>query len=144
MKLFRWMRRFFGFGDADVEEDLEPVEMISGYLLGEGLIIKGKITGEGNVRLLGRFEGNVAVSGHVFVGPRSEVDGDISAISIVVAGRVRGNLTATDGVQILPNGMLTGNFKSGSFNVADGAVVKGEVWVERSTPRLSAPATLRV
>ena len=94
---------------------------------------------------MGRFEGSVAITGDAFVGPQAEVDGDISATSIVVAGKVRGNLAATEGVRILPNGMLTGNFKSGSFNVADGARVRGEVWVERTVPRLStsAPAPLK-
>ncbi len=147
MKFFQWIRRFFGFGEPDIDEDLgsSPSPLTSGYLLGEGLILKGEITGEGDVRLMGRFEGTVAVSGDVFIGHKAEVVGDVSGSSIIVAGRVRGNLEATDGVQILPSGMLTGNFKSGSFNVADGAVVKGEVWVERSVPRLSAstPVTLR-
>ena len=146
MKVFHWIRRFFGFGEPDGDEDFETPPLTSGYLLGEGLTLKGEITGEGDIRLLGRFEGSVAITGNAFVGPRAEVDGDISATSIVVAGRVRGNLAATDGVQILPNGMLTGNFKSGSFSVADGAMVKGEVWVERNVPRLSAsvPVTSRV
>jgi len=146
MKVFRWFRRFFGFGEPDDGEDFEPSVISSGYLLGEGLTLKGEITGDGDVRIMGRFEGSVAITGDAFVGPKAEVDGEISATSIVVAGRVRGNLAATEGVQILSNGMLTGNFKSGSFNVADGAVVKGEVWVERSIPRLSAsaPAAVRV
>jgi cytoskeletal protein CcmA (bactofilin family) len=44
---------------------------------------------------------------------------------------VRGNLSASTRVEILPTGTLTGTLKSGSFTAAEGASVKGEVWVER-------------
>jgi hypothetical protein len=35
-------------------------------------------------------------------------------------------------VEILPTGVLTGTLKTGSFSAADGASVKGEIWVERA------------
>ena len=87
---------------------------------GEKLSIKGEIVGEGDLELAGRFEGIVNVNGRVFVGERAEVDADISASNIVVGGKVRGNLNATGRVEILPQGILTGNLKSGSFAAADG------------------------
>ena len=51
--------------------------------------------------------------------------------TIIVGGKVRGNLNATGRVEILPQGVLTGNLKTGSFAAADGALVKGEIVVER-------------
>jgi len=51
-------------------------------------------------------------------------------IAIVIGGTVRGNLSASTRVEILPTGVLTGTLKTGSFSAADGASVKGEVWVE--------------
>ena len=68
------------------------------------------------------------MNGRVVVGERAEVDADISASTIVVGGKVRGNLNATGRVEILPQGILTGNLKSGSFSAADGALVKGRSW----------------
>ncbi len=50
---------------------------------------------------------------------------------MIVAGSVRGNLSADARVEILPTGSLTGTVKSGSFTAADGATVKGEIWIER-------------
>ena len=61
-----------------------------------------------------------------------------SALGIVIGGTVRGNLSATTRVEILPTGALTGSLKTGSFMAADGASVKGEVWVEPGSPRGSA------
>ena len=101
------------------------------FRVGEKLSIKGEIVGEGDLELAGRFEGIINVNGRVVVGERAEVDADITASTIVVGGKVRGNLTATGRVDILPQGILTGNLKSGSFAAADGALVKGEIVVDR-------------
>src|SRR6266851_1246769 len=86
-------------------------------VLGSGLSLRGEITGEGDFHVYGRFEGEIDVSGRVVVAESSEVDANVNAASIVIAGKVRGN--------------LTGTLKAGSFSAAEGASVKGEIWLER-------------
>ena len=136
------LRRFFGFDSGEYEEPEAPLTLSSGppqsgaFRVGEKLSIKGEIVGEGDLELAGRFEGIVNVNGRVVVGERAEVDADISASTIVVGGKVRGNLNATGRVEILPQGVLTGNLKSGSFTAADGALVKGEIVVDRGRGRV--------
>ncbi len=134
------VRRFFGFDAGDDEEPgaaavsgLVPTGHAGAFRIGEKLSIKGEIVGEGDLELAGRFEGIINVNGRVIVGERAEVDADISASTIVVGGKVRGNLNASGRVEILPQGILTGNLKSGSFAAADGALVKGEIVVDRGT-----------
>src|SRR5438552_10594739 len=100
-------------------------------VLGSGLSLRGEITGEGDFHLYGRFEGEIDVSGSVVVAESSEVDANVNAASIVIAGKVRGNLSATTRLDILPTGVLTGTLKAGSFSAAEGASVKGEIWLER-------------
>lgn len=137
--MFEAIRRFFGFDPVD-DEDLRldggtrpaaPPVAASAFRIGEKLAIKGEILGEGDLDLAGRFEGVINVNGRVVVGERAEVDADITAATIVVGGKVRGNLNAAGRVEILPQGVLTGNLKSGSFTAADGALVKGEITVDR-------------
>jgi cytoskeletal protein CcmA (bactofilin family) len=132
------IRRFFGFEAADDEEDSllpaaprQPVPVSTAFRVGEKLSIKGEIAGEGDLELAGRFEGVVNVQGRVVIGDRAEVDADITASTIVVGGKVRGNLSAAGRVEILPQGVLTGNLRSGSFAAADGASVKGEIVIDR-------------
>jgi cytoskeletal protein CcmA (bactofilin family) len=132
------IRRFFGFEAAeDDEESLlpapvrQPSPTSTAFRVGEKLSIKGEIVGEGDLELAGRFEGVVNVQGTVVIGDRAEVDADITASTIVVGGKVRGNLSAAGRVEILPQGVLTGNLKGGSVAAADGASVKGEIVVER-------------
>ena len=131
----RAIQRFFGF-DGGSDEEPEATSLrhslpSTAFRVGEKLSIKGEIAGEGDLELAGRFEGVVNVQGTVVIGDRAEVDADITASTIIVGGKVRGNLSAAGRVEILPQGVLTGNLRSGSFTAADGASVKGEIVVER-------------
>jgi cytoskeletal protein CcmA (bactofilin family) len=140
------MRSALGFLGLAGESDPSPIsssdgflgrraareEPLSGRAMGAGLAFRGELTGEGDFEILGRFEGEINVSGRVIVSPGAEVDANINAAAIVVGGTVRGNLSATTRVEILPSGVLTGTLRTGSFAAADGANVKGEVWIERA------------
>lgn len=128
----RWLA-FFGLGDAPADED-GAVAAPSATTLGSGIVIKGELRGEGPLTVLGQFEGDIVLDGTLHVGPEARVDANISARLIVIAGVVHGNLSADTRVEILPAGSLTGTVKSSSFSAADGATVKGEIWVERATP----------
>ena len=99
--------------------------------VGGRLTFRGEVSGEGDFRILGKFDGEINVTGRVYVGEGAEVDANINAAAIVVGGSVRGNLSASTRVEILPSGVLTGTLRTGSFSAADGASVKGEVWIER-------------
>ena len=80
------------------------------------------------------------LDGALHVGPEARVDANISARTIVIGGAVRGNLSADASVDILPTGSLTGTVKSGSFAAADGATVKGEIWIDRPAAPERPPA----
>ncbi len=131
------IRGFFGFG-AREENDSSPPPARSrtpstAFRIGEKLSIKGEIVGEGDLELAGRFQGTIHVQGTVVVGDQAEVDADITASTIVIGGRVRGNLSASGRVEILPQGTLTGSLRTGSFLAAEGASVKGDIVVERGS-----------
>jgi cytoskeletal protein CcmA (bactofilin family) len=129
--------RFLGLGDpAEAESlaaDLEAHRGARGEpaAVGAGLSFRGELAGDGDFHIAGRFEGDINVTGRVLVGEGAEVDANINARAIVVGGTVRGNLSATTRVEILPTGVLTGTLKTGSFSAADGAAVKGEIWIAR-------------
>jgi cytoskeletal protein CcmA (bactofilin family) len=126
--------RLFGLADDLPAEDAPFVAPADARTtIGAGVTLKGELRGDGSVVMLGRFEGDIVLDGALHVGPDASIDANISARAIVVAGVVRGNLSAGTRVEILPTGSLTGTVKSGSFAAADGATVKGEIWVERAS-----------
>ena len=126
----RALLRFFGLTD-DASDRPAPTPAGTSTL-GPGITIKGELQGDGTLVVLGCFEGDIVLNGTLEVGRDGRVEGNATARAIVVAGVVRGNLSADTRVDILPTGSLTGTVKSGSFAAADGATVKGELWVERA------------
>ncbi|MEK6529597.1 MAG: polymer-forming cytoskeletal protein, partial [candidate division NC10 bacterium] len=130
MNPFSAVLRFLGLdGDAQPAEGRARDPIVPGGLVGADLVMKGEVSGEGDFQVLGKFEGEIMLTGTVHVGEGAEVDANISATAIVIGGVVRGNLSASTRVEILPTGTLTGTLKSSSFTAAEGATVKGEVWV---------------
>jgi len=136
-----------GEGDSDQVSERstsagrgEPARGQDGAGIGAGLSFRGEVSGEGDFHIAGKFEGELNVTGRVFVASGAQVDANINALAIVIGGAVRGNLSASTRVEILPTGVLTGSLKTGSFSAADGASVKGEVWVEPASARPSGPA----
>jgi len=107
-------------------------------VLGAGLVFKGEVSGDGDLVIAGSFEGEINVSGTVRVGEQAEVEANISAAMIVIAGVVRGNVSANTHVEMLPSGTLTGTVRSGSLIAAEGASLRGDVWIERPS-RSSSP-----
>jgi cytoskeletal protein CcmA (bactofilin family) len=142
--------RFLGFSSSPDE----PAPRASGSspsgapvdpgraVLGSGLALRGEISGEGDFHIFGRFEGEIDVSGRVVVDEAAQVDANINAASILIAGKVRGNLSATTHLDILPTGVLTGTLKAGSFSAAEGSSVKGEIWLERADPARVSDASM--
>jgi cytoskeletal protein CcmA (bactofilin family) len=140
--------RFLGFASTP-EEAVPPPAAYSPVgvpldpgraALGSGMAFRGEITGEGDFHIYGRFDGEIDVSGRVVVSEAAQVDANINAASILIAGKVRGNLSASTHLDILPTGVLTGTLKAGSFSAAEGSSVKGEIWLDRAeAARVSDP-----
>ena len=130
--------RFFGLTDSGPRGSSYTPPSHAPTVVGAGMTMKGEIKGEGSIVMLGTFEGEILLDGTLHVGPEARIDANISAASIVIAGVVRGNLAAHTRVEILASGSLTGSVRSGSFTAADGAVVKGELWIE-PPPTPAAP-----
>ena len=105
--------------------------------IGRGITLRGEIRGEGSVSVLGQFEGDIVLDGTLHVGPEGRVDANITAHAIIIAGLVHGNLSAETRVEILPTGALAGTVKSRAFRAADGASVKGEVWLDEHAESLA-------
>lgn len=138
MSLVSGILTFLGIGrDGPPAERRAEPPPAPGGVIGEGLVVKGEVSGEGDLRVGGRFEGEITLTGTLYVDAGAELDANVTATAIVIGGLVRGNLSATSRVEILPTGTLTGTLRSGSFTAAEGATVKGEVWVER--PSRPAP-----
>jgi cytoskeletal protein CcmA (bactofilin family) len=91
------------------------------------LTIEGKIEGNGNVRIAGRFKGDVNIQGNLTIEPRAHLTGQVTAKVIVVSGELQGNVLGADRVEILDSGAINGDVKAGAVTVATGARMRGQV-----------------
>jgi len=76
--------------------------------IGKGLFIKGEITGSESLYIDGKIEG-----------------------TINLPGKVRGNVAATDRVDIRAEGSLTGDVAAARISIEDGAFFKGGIDIRK-------------
>lgn len=100
---------------------------MAGTVIGEGLTIEGDVTSEEEVVVHGTLRGALSTQDAVSVGTEGTIEADVSAVSLSVAGRVTGNVTASERVDIQAGGRLVGDVKAARLTIADGAAFKGNV-----------------
>jgi cytoskeletal protein CcmA (bactofilin family) len=101
--------------------------------IGKSLVIKGEVTGSESLYIDGRVEGSINLAGNrVTVGRNGVVSANITAREIVVLGKVRGNLTASDRVDIRSDGSLTGDVVAARISIEDGAFFKGGIDIRKA------------
>jgi cytoskeletal protein CcmA (bactofilin family) len=100
--------------------------------IGKSLVIKGEVSGSESLYIDGRVEGSINLAGNrVTVGRNGVVAANISAREIIVLGKVRGNLTASDRVDIRNEGSLTGDVVAQRISIEDGAFFKGGIDIRK-------------
>jgi cytoskeletal protein CcmA (bactofilin family) len=113
--------------------------------ISKGLSIKGEITGTESLFIDGKVEGSINIPGNrVTVGKNGVVSASISAREIVVLGKLKGNVNATDRVDIRAEGALTGDVAAARISIEDGAFFKGGIDIRKPDAKPTAVHTEKV
>jgi len=108
--------------------------------IGKGLYIKGEISGSESLYIDGKVEGAVNLPGNrVTVGRNGQVAANITAREVVVLGKVRGNVSATDRVDIRAEGSLNGDVAAARISIEDGAFFKGGIDIRKGDAKTAGP-----
>lgn len=100
--------------------------------IGASLEIKGRISGEEDLQIDGKVEGPVALRGHrLTVGRSGQLNSEISARELVVYGKLTGNVSASDRVEIKKDGAVIGDIQTARISIEDGAIFKGRIEIDR-------------
>ena len=78
-----------------------------------------------NLKINGKFEGNLDVRGSLSIGPASTVLADIVGDNIIVGGKVKGRIVARERLTLLPTAVVEGDIFPAKLNVAEGAIMEG-------------------
>ena len=107
-------------------------------VVGPGVALQGTLSGAGNMRIEGSFDGNINIQGTLFVADGAKVTAEIRAGAVSVGGSVKGNITAGK-VAILSTGRVWGDLITTAFATEEGAFLRGQVRMEDHLP--TPPAT---
>jgi cytoskeletal protein CcmA (bactofilin family) len=116
-----------------------PIERVTS-VLGPGITWGGDLSGSGGVRIESIFEGKITLRGLLVVGETGRVTcKEIKANTVVVAGAVRGNITA-EKVDIRATGRVWGDVTTTSFSTEEGAFLRGQIRMEEEIEIVLPPA----
>ena len=99
---------------------------------GAKLSIKGKVTGSGNLIVMGRLEGEVNLAGEIVVAAPAALNGEIRAVTLAVSGNVTGTLTAGEKIHLEKSAVVSGRMNTPRLSVADGAMFNGEIEMKKT------------
>lgn len=110
--------------------------------IGKSIAIKGDLTGNEDLVVEGKVEGKISLpDNELTVGNNGNVSADIHAKSVVVIGKVSGNVSATEKVEVQASGSVDGDVRAPRLIIQEGAVLNGSVEMSKgSAPSSTASA----
>lgn len=102
--------------------------------IGESLVITGELTSDEDLAVGGRIHGPILVrNGALTVTGTARLDGDVRAARVIVQGAVKGNVAATERIELQPSAIVSGTLSANHIVVADGATFNGRIDMDRRT-----------
>ncbi len=99
-------------------------------LLGKGSEFEGKLTFEGQVRIDGKFTGQIFTKDTLVIGDGAKVAAEISAGTVIVNGVVEGNIRASQTIELHQPGRVKGNLETPSLSMDRGVIFEGACKME--------------
>ena len=106
-------------------EDHKATERIS-TTLGRETEFNGVMRFHDSLKIDGAFSGEIISSGFLYIEQGATITANIRVGSVVVGGTVRGNIEATEKLEMLASGKVYGNIRTAKLKIADGVVFEGK------------------
>jgi cytoskeletal protein CcmA (bactofilin family) len=98
----------------------------SATLISSGTILRGNVKSDSDLRIDGTIHGNVSSSAKIVVGPSGYVEGNIEGANADVTGRVKGNITVKELLQLREKSNVEGNIIAVKLQVDPAAIFNGK------------------
>lgn len=112
-------------------------------VLGRGTEFEGKLTFEGEVRIAGKFSGEIFSKDRLQIDDTAHVQAEILAGTVVVYGEVTGNIKATQIVELKTTARVRGNIETPQLVMERGVVFEGSCRMENLAKQPAAVAPLK-
>jgi cytoskeletal protein CcmA (bactofilin family) len=104
-------------------------------VIGHGARLEGTVVSAGSLRVDGQIRGKIQADGDVMLSAQSQVEADIQAENVSVAGRFKGNIVVKHGAELARGGRVDGNITSKTLVVQEGGVFCGQSIMDQQAQR---------
>src|SRR5947209_7248334 len=101
--------------------------------IGKSVVIRGELTGNEDLYLDGEIEGTINLRDHkLVIGPNGKIKAAITARDVILHGRVEGNISASERVELKRSCSLSGDVSTQRVSIEDGAFFKGSIDIKEN------------
>jgi len=103
-------------------------------IVGRGARVRGRVTGEGDLRVEGSIEGDIAISGALSLDEGSSVTGNVEAGAVEITGGLAGDVSARGAIAIRTGAKVEGTMIGAEVSLEEGASFVGRIEAEFDLP----------
>jgi len=126
--------------DSPVPRPHDPQPAFEGTFLGPNVVIEGTVTGSEQVLIEGTVKGRIQLQSNLRIGTQARGEATVHARNVTVEGKLNGDVSADDRVELVAGATVDGNIKAPKIVVAEGARFRGSVDMGSSKPDVHAEA----
>lgn len=115
-------------------------------LIGPNVTIEGTLSGSEPIVVEGSVRGKINLSSDLRIGTKARVEATVHAKNVTIEGRLNGDVSADERVELVMTAAVDGNIKAPKIIVAEGAKFRGNVDMGSPRPKEShdpLPAKLK-
>ena len=120
----------------------EPQPVFEGTFFGPNVVVEGNVTGSEPVLIEGTVKGTIRLTGDLRVGTKARIEAKVHAKNVAVEGKLTGDVTADDRVELVAGCTVDGNIKAPKIVVAEGARFRGSVDMGSAKPTMHDAGSL--
>ena len=107
------------------KKENKAVNMDIKSFLGEGTNFKGVLNFDGAINIDGKVEGEINSRDALIVGRHADISAQIKVGAIYIKGTIKGDISATERIEIFPSGKVFGNIKTPVLIIEEGVIFEG-------------------
>jgi len=102
-------------------------------IIGNGSECNGEFSSEGSVRIDGVINGDVNVANTLILGATGNVNGNVTARTVIIGGEVVGNINAPDKTELTETARVLGDIRTNIIVIDEKAVFQGKCDMNQET-----------